>query len=136
MISEALNPIQPRESITLSFSAKRPGMQYQVQPVDMEFDYQQTFDVAMPEAYERLLRDVIRGDATLYTRSDELEAAWRFCDPILEAWEKPEHHPELYAGGTWGPKAAQELLSRSGRTWYVSEPKTNGHSPAAAPPQV
>ncbi len=119
--------IQPRESITLSFSAKRPGMQYQVQPVDMEFDYQQSFDVAMPEAYERLLLDVIRGDSTLFTRSDELEAAWRFVDPILVAWEKPDHHPELYAGGTWGPKAAQELLSRSGRTWYVTEPKTNGH---------
>ncbi|HVJ87899.1 MAG TPA: glucose-6-phosphate dehydrogenase [Caulifigura sp.] len=121
--------IQPRESITLSFSAKRPGMQYQVQPVDMEFDYQQSFDdVAMPEAYERLLLDVIRGDSTLFTRSDELEAAWRFVDPILEAWEKPDHHPELYAGGTWGPKAAQELLSRSGRKWYVTEPKTNGHA--------
>ncbi|QDT52504.1 Glucose-6-phosphate 1-dehydrogenase [Caulifigura coniformis] len=125
--------IQPRESITLSFSAKRPGMQYQVQPVDMEFDYQQSFDVAMPEAYERLLLDVIRGDSTLFTRSDELEAAWKFCDPILEAWENPDHHPELYAGGTWGPKAAQELLSRSGRHWYVSEPKSNGHAKAETP---
>jgi glucose-6-phosphate 1-dehydrogenase len=123
--------IQPRESITLSFSAKRPGMQYQVQPVDMEFDYQQTFDnVEMPEAYERLLLDVIRGDSTLFTRSDELEAAWRFVDPILKAWESPDHHPELYAGGTWGPKAAQELLSRSGRKWYVTEAKSNGHARA------
>jgi len=123
--------IQPRESITLSFSAKRPGMQYQVQPVDMEFDYSQSFeDIEMPEAYERLLLDVIRGDSTLFTRSDELEAAWKFCDPILEAWENPNHHPELYAGGTWGPKAAQELLARSGRQWYVTEPKTNGHANA------
>lgn len=111
--------IQPEEAITLSFSAKRPGMQYQVQPVDMKFDYQQTFDIEMPEAYERLLLDVIRGDSTLFTRSDELEAAWKFCDPILKAWESDSHSPELYAAGTWGPKAAQHLLSRTGRQWHV-----------------
>ncbi|MBX3444827.1 MAG: glucose-6-phosphate dehydrogenase [Planctomyces sp.] len=113
--------IQPRESITLSFSAKRPGMQYQVQPVDMEFNYQQTFDVEMPEAYERLLLDVIRGDSTLFTRSDELEAAWRFCEPMLEAWSSKDHHPELYAAGGWGPKAAHQLLARSGRHWRVPD---------------
>jgi glucose-6-phosphate 1-dehydrogenase len=109
--------IQPEESIKLSFSAKRPGMQYQVQPVNMEFNYEKTFDIAVPEAYERLLLDVIRGDSTLFTRSDELEAAWKFCEPILEAWRRKDHHPELYACGTWGPKAAHELLRRSGRAW-------------------
>jgi glucose-6-phosphate 1-dehydrogenase len=113
--------IQPEESIKLSFSAKRPGMQYQVQPVNMEFNYEKTFDIAVPEAYERLLLDVIRGDSTLFTRSDELEAAWKFCEPILEAWRRKDHHPELYAGGTWGPKAAHELLRRSGREWRVPE---------------
>jgi glucose-6-phosphate 1-dehydrogenase len=124
--------IQPRESITLSFSAKRPGMQYQVQPVDMDFDYEQTFAVELPEAYERLLLDVMRGDSTLFTRSDELEAAWKFCDPILKAWANPEHRPELYAAGTWGPKAAQQLLARSGRKWH--EPEKNGdHKPAEKP---
>jgi glucose-6-phosphate 1-dehydrogenase len=109
--------IQPAESISLSFSAKRPGMQYQVQPVDMDFDYNRTFAGSVPEAYERLLLDVMRGDSTLFTRSDELEAAWRFVDPVLEAWARSEHRPELYAAGTWGPKSADELLARSGRRW-------------------
>ncbi|QDU40171.1 Glucose-6-phosphate 1-dehydrogenase [Maioricimonas rarisocia] len=113
--------IQPNESISLSFSAKRPGMQYQVQPVDMDFDYSESFQIEMPEAYERLLLDVMRGDSTLFTRSDELEAAWRFVDPILQAWEQPTHRPELYPAGTWGPKAAEQLLARSGRTWRQPE---------------
>ncbi len=111
--------IQPQESISLMFSAKQPGMQYQVRPVKMDFEYDETFfDVPLPEAYERLLLDVMRGDATLFTRSDELLAAWRFVDPILQAWQSPAHRPELYPAGTWGPKGADELLVRSGRRWY------------------
>lgn len=114
--------IQPAESISLQFSAKQPGMQYQVRPVKMDFEYDETFsDVAVPEAYERLLHDVMRGDSTLFTRSDELLAAWRFVDPILEAWRQPAHRPELYAAGTWGPKASDDLLARSGRKWCNPE---------------
>jgi len=109
--------IQPQESISISFSAKRPGMQYQVQPVNMDFDFNESFEVPLPEAYERLLLDVIRGDSTLFTRSDELEAAWEFLDPVLDYWRHPEYQPELYAAGSWGPKSAQELLTRSGRCW-------------------
>lgn len=109
--------IQPHESISLSFSAKQPGMQYQLRPVDMDFNYKASFDVPLPEAYERLLLDVIRGDSTLFTRSDELEAAWAFVDPILKAWSHPEHHPMLYAAGTWGPKASHDLLQRTHRHW-------------------
>ncbi|MEZ6056020.1 MAG: glucose-6-phosphate dehydrogenase [Planctomycetaceae bacterium] len=109
--------IQPEEAISLQISAKQPGMQYQVRPVEMEFDYDDAFEVALPEAYERLLLDVMRGDSTLFTRSDELEAAWRFVDPILKAWESPKHHPELYPAGSWGPKGADELLKKSGRKW-------------------
>lgn len=109
--------IQPHESISLSFSAKRPGMQYQVHPVDMDFDFNTGFDIRLPEAYERLLLDVMRGDSTLFTRSDELEAAWEFVDPILQAWSRPGHIPELYPAGSWGPKAAHALLTRSGREW-------------------
>ncbi|AMV20055.1 glucose-6-phosphate dehydrogenase [Planctomyces sp. SH-PL14] len=108
--------IQPKESIRVSFSAKRPGMQYQVQPVDMEFDYS-NFEIDLPEAYERLLLDAMRGDSTLFTRSDELEAAWKFCEPMLQAWSSPDHHPELYPAGTWGPRSAHELLQRTGRKW-------------------
>lgn len=121
--------IQPHESISLGFAAKRPGMQYQVQPVDMEFDYSTSFGGEVPEAYERLLLDVMRGDSTLFTRSDELEAAWRFVDPVLERWGRPDHRPELYAAGSWGPRGAHQLLTRSGRQWRV--PPTEPVSPVS-----
>jgi glucose-6-phosphate 1-dehydrogenase len=113
--------IQPQESISLSFAAKRPGMQYQVQPVDMDFNYSDSFG-EVPEAYERLLLDVMRGDSTLFTRSDELEAAWRFVDPVLERWKRKDHQPELYPAGTWGPKGAMQLLAKSGRAWRNPRP--------------
>lgn len=109
--------IQPHESISLRFSTKRPGMQYQVEPVEMDFQFGEQFTEALPEAYERLLLDVMRGDSTLFTRSDELEAAWSFVDPILQRWNQDDHQPELYPAGSWGPKAAQTLLTRSGREW-------------------
>ncbi|HUG90629.1 MAG TPA: glucose-6-phosphate dehydrogenase, partial [Planctomycetaceae bacterium] len=109
--------IQPREAISLMFSTKRPGMQYQIHPVTMDFAYEATFEQGLPEAYERLLLDVLRGDSTLFTRNDELEAAWRFVQPLLDAWERPDHQPEPYPAGSWGPAAADELLARSGRHW-------------------
>ena len=123
--------IQPKESISLSFSAKRPGMHYQVQPVNMDFSYQGSFSVGLPEAYERLLLDAMRGDSTLFTRSDELEAAWRFLDPVLKNWENPNHRPELYPAGQWGPKAAHQLLERSGRAWRTPEVEVAPTKPAA-----
>ena len=109
--------IQPQEAISLQFSAKRPGMNYHVQPVSMDFDYEQHFDTVLPEAYERLLLDVIRGDSTLFTRNDELEAAWRFVTPVLRAWEGSSSSPELYAAGTWGPSAADRLISEHRANW-------------------
>jgi glucose-6-phosphate 1-dehydrogenase len=111
--------IQPHESITLRFATKRPGMQYQIESKDMDFSYDEGFSVALPEAYERLLLDVIRGDSTLFTRSDELEAAWSFVQPILDRWSQADYQPELYQAGTWGPRAAMNLLSRNQRTWRV-----------------
>jgi glucose-6-phosphate 1-dehydrogenase len=109
--------IQPSESISLSFSTKRPGMQYQIHPVQMDFDYHAAFAQRLPEAYERLLLDVLRGDSTLFLRSDELLAAWQFITPILDAWEAPDHQPEPYVAGTWGPKGADALARRVGATW-------------------
>ncbi len=109
--------IQPQEAISLAISTKRPGMQYQVHPVEMDFEYHDTFAVELPEAYERLLLDVMRGDSTLFTRSDELEAAWQFVTPVLEAWENGDEPPELYASGTWGPRASEQLLRGNGRSW-------------------
>ena len=89
--------IQPSESISLFFSTKRPGMQYQIHPVEMDFAYESAFHGVLPEAYERLLLDVLRGDSTLFTRSDELEAAWRFVNPVLDYWENSDVQPEPYA---------------------------------------
>ncbi len=108
--------IQPSESIKLSFSTKRPGMQYQIHPVTMDFDYK-TFTQPLPEAYERLLLDVLRGDSTLFMRSDELEAAWQFVTPILNFWSQKKTVPEPYRSGSWGPRAADDLLRSDGRQW-------------------
>ncbi|MDB5385564.1 MAG: zwf, partial [Planctomycetaceae bacterium] len=110
-------------AITLHVSSKRPGMQYQIHPVRMDFSYDEEFHISLPEAYERLLLDVLRGDSTLFTRSDELEAAWQFVSPILDAWEAPDHKPEDYVAGTWGPAAAEAMLARHGATWRRPEPK-------------
>ena len=110
--------IQPRESIALHYSMKRPGMQYQIQPVRMDFAYSSAFhETQLPEAYERLLLDVLRGDSTLFTRDDELEAAWEFVDPVLNYYEKGRVAPEPHPAGTWGPYAAEKLMLRSGRRW-------------------
>lgn len=110
--------IQPSEGIFLDFSTKRPGMQSMLHPVEMDFSYHETFEDEMPEAYERLLLDAMRGDTTLFTRSDELDAAWKFCQPILDAWDSRATKPASYPAGSWGPYAADELLGRTGRQWY------------------
>lgn len=101
--------IQPNEGISLSFSAKRPGMLMDLEPVCFDFNYQR-LGRELPEAYERLLLDALRGDATLFPRSDELEASWKFVAPILEAWAAgpPPKFPN-YAAGSWGPPEAQRL---------------------------
>jgi glucose-6-phosphate 1-dehydrogenase len=103
--------IQPDEGISLSFSAKRPGMQLDLHPVEFEFDYGHSFHAELPEAYERLLLEALRGDATLFMRSDELEAAWEFVTPILEAWNSSTA-PQFpnYAAGSWGPPEAERLI--------------------------
>jgi len=110
--------IQPNEGISLSFSAKRPGMQVSLYPVRFEFNYEKSFEQRLPEAYERLLLDALRGDATLFMRSDELEAAWEFVTPILEAWQAapPTDFPN-YAAGTWGPAAANRLAECCAGGW-------------------
>lgn len=110
--------IQPSESISLRVSTKRPGMQYQIHPVTMDFAYEDAFATApLPEAYERLLLDVLRGDSTLFMRNDELVAAWRLVTPVLDAWNADPKPPEPYAAGTWGPAGAKALLAQDGRKW-------------------
>jgi len=110
--------IQPNEGISVTFGAKRPGFEMQTTTVDMDFCYQQGFKVAPPAAYETLLLDVMQGDATLFTRADEVEAQWRLITPIEEAWTQ-QRVPELsdYAAGTDGPAAADRMVERNGHRW-------------------
>ena len=117
--------IQPHESISLAISTKRPGMQYQIHPVKMDFEYEDAFSIELPEAYERLLLDVMRGDSTLFTRSDELEAAWQFVTPVLNAWEQSDVAPPTYPASSWGPQEADELLKRVNRQWRRPAPNAN-----------
>lgn len=101
--------IQPGEAISLTFSAKPPGMDFRIQPVTMDFDYGQAFKQDLPEAYERLLLDALRGDSTLFMRSDEIESAWAIITQALDALDGAPP-PELYRPGGWGPTAANRLF--------------------------
>jgi glucose-6-phosphate 1-dehydrogenase len=110
--------IQPDEGISLSFSAMRPGMNVYLHPVRFEFDYGKSFGKNLPDAYERLMLDALRGDPTLFIRSDVLEASWEFITPILESWATaaPPKFPN-YAPGTWGPAEANSLTNGCGECW-------------------
>ncbi len=110
--------VQPDEGIKLWMMVKEPGpggMRLQHLPLDMSFA--KAFGMASADAYERLLMDAIRGNAALFMRRDEVEAAWHFIDPIREAWAQAHEAPRPYAAGTWGPNASVALIERDGRTW-------------------
>ena len=109
--------IQPKEGIFLRFNTKRPGMNSLLSPAELDFTYDEVYEKELPEAYERLLLDVMRGDMTLFTRSDELDAAWQFVQPILDQWDNRSTKPPKYAAGSWGPAEADEMLYRTGRKW-------------------
>ncbi len=110
--------VQPDEGISLRFNAKQPGPAVTIKPVEMDFCYATSFGVKPAEAYERLLLDCMLGDATLFARSDSMEASWSLVDPILDAWQaRPPEGIPLYAAGSWGPKEADELPRRDGRGW-------------------
>ncbi len=110
--------IQPNEGASLAFQAKIPGSRRRLQEVRMDFRYGTAFAYPTPEAYERLLLDVLLGDPSLYTRTDAVEAAWKFVNPILEAWDAPgAPRPLDYAAGTWGPEAANRLREGTGTEW-------------------
>ncbi|MBA2373851.1 MAG: glucose-6-phosphate dehydrogenase [Chloroflexi bacterium] len=110
--------IQPDEGILLRFAAKVPGLGLDVRPVTMDFTYGSAFTVDSPDAYETLILDGLQGDASLFTRADEVENAWAIVDPLVEAWANdPAPSFPNYAAGTWGPAASDELLARDGRRW-------------------
>lgn len=116
--------VQPDEGVSLSFEVKVPGAavaltsQVEVAPVNMDFTYDEVFGDSSAPAYETLLLDVMIGEATLFTRSDEVEAAWRVVDPLIQYWEQnpPEQMP-TYAAGSWGPREANQLIAETGVKW-------------------
>jgi glucose-6-phosphate 1-dehydrogenase len=112
--------VQPDEGVTLRFGSKVPGTTMEVRDVAMDFQYGEAFTVASPEAYERLLLDVLLGDASLFPRNEEVEESWRVIDPIEAHWAEQTAaggQPHLYRAGEWGPRAADEMLAGDGRVW-------------------
>ncbi|WP_017794210.1 glucose-6-phosphate dehydrogenase [Leucobacter salsicius] len=109
--------VQPDEGITMRFDAKVPGTGTRVRDVTMDFGYGHAFTEASPEAYERLILDVLLGDAPLFPRQAEVELSWKILDPIERFWESQHEPPEQYAPGSWGPESAHALIARDGRSW-------------------
>jgi glucose-6-phosphate 1-dehydrogenase len=114
--------LQPDEGVKLMMMIKDPGPGgMRLREVPLNLSFAQTFSERTPEAYERLLMDVIRGSQTLFMRRDELEQAWKWIDPIREAWDRSSEAPQAYVAGTWGPSGAIALIERDGRTWYEDD---------------
>ncbi len=108
--------VQPDEGVTIRFGSKVPGAGMQVRDVTMDFGYGHAFTEASPEAYERLILDVLLGDPPLFPRHEEVELSWKILDPIEEFWST-QGQPEQYRPGTWGPASSDALLARDGRVW-------------------
>ncbi|MFC3687546.1 glucose-6-phosphate dehydrogenase [Aquipuribacter hungaricus] len=110
--------VQPDEGVTLRFGSKVPGTAMEVRDVTMDFGYGHSFTESSPEAYERLILDVLLGDPPLFPRHAEVELSWKILDPIEEFWAT-QGQPEQYDSGTWGPAGADEMMARDGRTWRL-----------------
>ncbi len=108
--------VQPDEGMTVRFGAKVPGTALEIRDVNMDFAYGGSFTESSPEAYERLILDVLLGDPPLFPRHEEVELSWKILDPVLEYWAK-KGKPENYPAGTWGPPSADAMMARDGRTW-------------------
>ena len=100
----------------MNFGAKVPGTQMEIRQVSMDFSYSGSFTESSPEAYERLILDVLLGDPPLFPRQREVELSWQILDPVLELWAQAGQ-PEQYPAGTWGPHGSQEMLARDGFAW-------------------
>ncbi len=112
--------LQPEQGISIGFDAKAPGPRMLLRPVRMDFDYEQTFEMASPEAYERLLLDALRGQQSLFARGDEVEASWRIVDAIRAAWDAGAAPLQSYSPGTWGPEAARDIFAHAGTSWQTA----------------
>jgi glucose-6-phosphate 1-dehydrogenase len=123
LAAEALRPnvllvhVQPDEGVSLAIGAKVPGAGMTLRTVHMDFLYGGAFRTGLPEAYERLILDTLLGDATLFTRSDEVDEQWALVDAIVAAWQRDRPAFPNYEAGTWGPPSADDLLKRDGRSW-------------------
>ncbi|HEX7903703.1 MAG TPA: glucose-6-phosphate dehydrogenase [Chitinophagaceae bacterium] len=118
--------IQPQTDIRIRFQAKQPGPEMTLNPVDMVFSYAEAYDGKEPEAYETLLEDVIEGNATLFMRGDQVEAAWKAIKPIMETWEtRPSVDFPNYAPGSWGPEDAEALIAQDGFHWATLPAEKN-----------
>jgi glucose-6-phosphate 1-dehydrogenase len=115
--NELVLRIQPDEGISLTFAAKVPVQGLDIRSVNMDFGYGASFLVDAPDAYETLILDALRGDATLFTRRDEVEQQWAFVDPIIAGWHEGPADLALYPAGTWGPERADALIAHDGRRW-------------------
>jgi glucose-6-phosphate 1-dehydrogenase len=108
--------VQPDEGMTVRFGSKVPGAVLEVRDVNMDFQYGESFTQSSPEAYERLILDVLLGDPPLFPRHEEVELSWRILDPILQHWQT-RGQPQQYTSGGWGPKSAYEMMAADGRSW-------------------
>ena len=109
--------VQPDEGVSLAIGAKVPGAGMSIRTVHMDFLYGGAFREGVPEAYERLILDAMLGDATLFTRSDEVDEQWGLVDAIVAAWKRDRPNFPNYPAGSWGPSNADELIRRDGRSW-------------------
>jgi glucose-6-phosphate 1-dehydrogenase len=109
--------VQPDEGVTMRFGSKVPGSQMEVRDVTMDFGYGTAFTEASPEAYERLILDVLLGEPSLFPVNDEVERSWEILDPAIEHWAAKDTGPDRYPAGNWGPESANAMLARTGRTW-------------------
>ncbi|SDP41044.1 glucose-6-phosphate 1-dehydrogenase [Nakamurella panacisegetis] len=109
--------VQPDEGVTIRFGSKVPGPVMEVRDVNMDFSYGQSFTEASPEAYERLILDVLLGEPSLFPQDEEVELSWKILDPLEKHWERSNVQPDAYVSGTWGPASADDMMTRDGRTW-------------------
>lgn len=109
--------IQPNEGITVRFGSKVPDTQMEIRQVGMDFSYNGSFTESSPEAYERLILDVLRGDPPLFPQQQEVETSWRILDPVLDFWASLDDAPQQYPSGTWGPSSSDEMLAHDGFSW-------------------